>query len=303
MRCQHLPTLGSQQVLSTESTCYLACFLNLAQGRAGPVLLTESAVYHPSSTRMQVLVVLSVESAASLNFDTCQLMAPQGDFNMGQVAIQVIVVGDPKPLFKRAEKHTSSMLTGIVLDPEVARKHMFVVEGHHVLTFISRIIAPLGQCAERLRSFVGTTLGTDNDVLIDNHMRQYWPGAANVLQIFNRIRARPFVTINRFLCDQFTPMEIMRVAIMRNITGSQSFQGFTKTEAIGTAWRMLGEDPVYPPNRVPFNVNVVGSGINGGPSSLERVVPEDRQEVCHKLTNLDLSAFGRKYSIHAVLVC
>ena len=196
---------------------------------------------------------------------------------MGQVAIQVVVLGDPTPVFAGAERHTSSMLSGILLDPLQSLKHMYVIEGHHVLTFISRIIGPLGLCAERLRDFL--TLTQPSDIDVEEHMEQCWPGAANVLQIFNRIRARPFVPVNRFLCDQFTPMEIMRVAIMRNITGSKSFQGFTKTEALGTAWRMLGEEPVFPPNRVPFNGNVVGSGINCGPSSLEEVVPEDRTEV------------------------
>ena len=198
---------------------------------------------------------------------------------MGLVAVQVVVVGDPETLFAGAKNYLSQAVSGIVLDPDHARQRMYVLEGHHVLAFISKVIGPLGMCAVRLREMLCQQMPQTDPSGIDAHMSQHWPGAANILQVFSRVRDRPFVKINRFLSDQLTSMEVMRVAIMRNLSGQQSFQGFTMTEAIVAAWKIMGETSALLPTAVPFNVNVPGSATPGGPTPKQVITPIDRAEV------------------------
>ena len=205
--------------------------------------------------------------------------ASQGEFNMDYVTVQVIVVGDPADVFAGARLYQTNSLSGVLLDLSQARQHMFVLEGHHVLTFMTKVICPMGACAERLRESMAQQWPGASPSDLDTMLRQQWPGAANVLQVFSRIKSRPFVRINRFLSDQLTPVEVMRVAIMRNISGQQSFQGFTKTEAYATAWKVLGESSSNPGTVVPFNVNVPGSGTPAGPSAQLVVTPLDRTVV------------------------
>ena len=148
-----------------------------------------------------------------------------------------------------------------------------------MLAFISKVIGPLGSCTLCLREMLSQQMPQSDDSAVDAHMGQHWPGATNILQVFSWVRDRTFVKINRFLSDQLTAMEVMRVAIMRNLSGQQSFQGFTKMEATIAARKVLGEMSAVQPTSVPYNVNVPGSGLPGGPNPKQLITPLDHSEV------------------------
>ena len=73
---------------------------------------------------------------------------------MDYVTVQVIIVGDPADVFTGGCLYQTNSLSGVLLDLTHARQHMYVLEGHHVLTFMTKVICPMGACAERLRESI-----------------------------------------------------------------------------------------------------------------------------------------------------
>ena len=101
---------------------------------------------------------------------------------MDYVTVQVIVVGDPADVFTGARLYQTNSLSGILLDLPNARQHMHVLEGHHVLTFMTKVICPMGACVERLRE----------------SMAQQWPTASpsNLDTMLTDLACRPVLPRN-----------------------------------------------------------------------------------------------------------